>query len=308
MQNSPSQLCINIKSKKFPKERCSYKATNGKFCSRHYKNPVLFENPLPKKNITAMAIKIQKFWKFWNGLKQAKERTLSYSLRSLCHNDSELASFEPVSMIPKIYFFAIKENLRFWGFDIRTLVVQYENSGILENPYTKELCKPEIVEIFRKRLDKLKRWKLPIHFDEISGLSQKQSWSLRVLDMCLRLDMLGYRVATHWFNDLTIARQKTLYSHLFNIWNDDNITDELRESIVPGFSVGETTLFKWNIQKISMKTDIDSVRRTNLNIMERLISSSNEQSNKTLGAMYSVIALCNVSYKCSMAYPWLLDS
>jgi hypothetical protein len=305
---TPSQRCINIKSKKFPKEQCSYKATNGKFCSRHYKKPVLFEIPIIAKNITAMAIRIQRAWKLRHGLSIARDRTPAFFIRSLCHNESELASFEPLNTIPRDYFFVIKDKTRFWGFDIRTLVVQYEDSGKLENPYTKEICDPHIVELFRNHLDNLKRWKRCLHYEEISGLSQKQSWNLRVLDMCLRLDMLGYRIATHWFTELTISDQKALYSQLFAIWTNESLNDQLRESIVPGFSKVDTALFKWSPNKISMKTDIDSVRRTNLNVMERLISSASQQSDKTLGAMYSVMALCNVSYRCNRAYPWLLEA
>lgn len=255
-----------------------------------------------------MAIKIQRAWKIINGLRISKERSPAYYIRSLCHNETELASFESLDTIPKDYFFAIKDKSRIWGFDIRTLLVQYEESGKLENPYTKEICEAATVELFRRHLDRLKRWKKSLNYEEISGLTQKQSWNLRVLDMCLRLDMLGYRIATQWFTDLSISEQKALYSHLFAIWNNESIEDQLRESIVPGFSTGDRTLFKWSPNKILMKTDIDSVRRTNLNVMERLISSALQQSDKTLGAMYSVMALCNVSYRCSQAYPWLLDS
>ena len=129
---APNQPCINIKSKKFPKEQCSYKATKGKFCSRHYKKPTLFERPIIAKNITAMAIRIQKAWKLRHGLRTARERTPAFFIRSLCHNETELASFEPLEKIPNDYFFAIKDTSRFWGFDIRTLVVQYEESGKLE--------------------------------------------------------------------------------------------------------------------------------------------------------------------------------
>ena len=54
-----------------------------------------------------------------------------------------------------------------------------------------------------------------------------------------------------------------------------------------------------------MKSDIDSIRRTNLNIMERLISSAQASSDKTLGAMYTVMGLSHVSGPCRRAYPWL---
>ena len=305
--STPKPRCINIKSKKFPKERCSFAAKKGDYCSRHYKNPIVFTVHFVTRSIQNSIIKIQRFWRLRNGMKLSKSLTPAFFVRSLCHNDSELASFDSLDSIPRDYFFAIKEKSRIWGFDIRTLVVQYEETGRLENPYTKELCEQDIVRQFRERVEKLRRLKKSLHYTQVADLTQKQSWNLRVLDMCLRLDMLGYRISTHWFADLDMLDHKELYHSLYDIWNGEGISDSLRASIVPGFSSADKALFKWSPAKVMMKTELDSVRRTNLNVMERLISSASEQSDKTLGAMYAVSALCQVSYRCKMAYPWLAE-
>jgi hypothetical protein len=304
---TPKKLCLNIKSKKFPKERCSYPAKKGDFCSRHYKNPVIFSVPIASRSIQNSVLKIQRAWRLFSGLYLAKTLSPAFFVRSLCHNDSELASFESLDTIPRDYFFAIRESRRIWGFDIRTLVIQYENSGKLENPYTKELCNQDTVKEFRERVEKLRRWKKPIHYIQTSDLTQKQSWNLRVLDMCLRLDMLGYRISTHWFTDLDIYKHKMLYEILFNTWNGEDLTSQLRETVVPGYSLEDRALFKWSPSKVLMKTELDSVRRTNLNVMERMICSAFEQSDRTLGAMYVVSSLCRVSYRCKSAYPWLVQ-
>ena len=301
--------CVNIKSLKFQGEQCSYKATKGEFCARHSKNPKRYKIPdIPIiRPILASVKRIQKIWRFRHGLKLARERTPAFFIRSLCHNDSELASFEPLNTIPRAYFFAIRDSSRIWGFDIRTLVIQYEQDGKLENPYTKEQCSPETVEQFRKHVENLRRWKMPTHYTNITDLTPKQSWNLRVLDMCLRLDMLGYRIATKWFIDIDLTQQKRLYNALYHIWYEqDEISDSLRETIVPGSSTEQGKLFKWSPDTILVKNDMDSVRRTNLNVIERLISSASQQSDRTLGAMYSVMALSKVSYRCRSAYPWLL--
>jgi hypothetical protein len=114
--------------------------------------------------------------------------------------------------------------------------------------------------------------------------------------------MLGYRIATHWFTDLNMDQQKRLYSLLYALWN--TLPEPSRLSIVPrNTELGE--LFKWAPDRIQLKAEIDSVRRTNLNVIERIISSALEQSDRTLGAMYSVMCLTQVSYKCRSAYPWL---
>jgi len=303
--SSPPPRCMNIKSKKFPKERCPYPAKKGDYCSRHCKNPKIYEIQPVTRSLTNMAIKIQRFWKKKNSIKLAKERGPAFFVRSLCHNETELASFEPLDTIPRDYFFTIKDKSRLWGFDIRTLVVQYEQEGKLENPYTKEICESSVIESFKKHVDILRKLKKPIHYEQLTGLTQKQSWNLRVLDICLRLDMLGYRIATHWFSDLDILQQKRLYTLLYSIWNSQSITDQMRETIVPASS-GDPVVFKWTPERIVMKTEMDSVRRTNLNVIERLISSATAQSDRTLGAMYTVMALCQVSYRCRTAYPWLL--
>ena len=263
--------------------------------------------PIATRSNIVAAKKIVKWWKFRNGLSLLRERSIAFFNRDICHNDTEVASLEPLQDIPRDYFFAIKENGRFWGFDIRTLVSQYENEGQLVNPYTKGICNQYILEKFRKRIDKLKANKKPVHFEQATGLTGVQSWNLRVLDLCLSLDILGYRVATQWFSELSITSQRNLYTILFRLWTEHlNLTDEQKELIVPNHSKMDSRLFKWSANTVVMKSDIDSIRRTNLNVMERLISSATRQSDRTLGAMYTVMALGFVSFECKNAYPWMV--
>jgi hypothetical protein len=307
-QSKVAARCANIKNKKFPGIRCTYPAKRGDYCSRHYKNPTPFQYPpaMPTRSSTNAAKKIQTWWRRKYGLYLVHSRGLAFFNRSLCHNTTELASLGPLDEISRTYFFSLSENGRVWGFDVRTLLTHYESSSILENPYTKTVCSPSIVERFRMHVDTLRRWKQSIHFEEATGLSTIQSWNLRVLDLCLRLDMLGYRVATSWFTDLDIFSQRTLYYTLYSLWTEHlHLTDEQRERIVPGYSDANTKLFKQSPHTILIKSEMDSIRRKNINVMERLISSAENQSDRTLGAMYVVMAISVVSPRCRNAYPWL---
>lgn len=120
--------------------------------------------------------------------------------------------------------------------------------------------------------------------------------------------MLGYRIATRWFSELSMSDQKRLYLTLFNLWEKDlGLTDDKRAQLVPDYLSPANKLFRWNPETSVTKSDLDSMRRTNLNIIERLISSAPEQSDKTLAAMYTVMALSRVSYECREAYPWLSE-
>ena len=308
MQPNKKLSCANIKNRKHPSVRCTYPATKGDFCSRHWKNPKRFglENAaIATRSVHSAAKKIHKWWKLIYGLKLLRERSPAFFIRGLCTNDTEISTFESLDTVPRDYFFVIAEKKKFWGYDIRSLLVQYESIGYLENVYTRQECDTKTLEAFRSRLNKLKCWKKSLALENTTILTAKQSWSLRVLDVCLRLDMLGYRIATQWFSDLDIYQQKRLYSILFVLWNE-NLPEELKSRIVPGYSNVQNKLFKWSIEKILIKQDLDSVRRTNLNIIERLISSAIEQSDKTLGAMYTVMGLSRVSPKVKEAYSWLV--
>lgn len=306
----PAAICANIKNRKHPNERCVYPAKNGEFCSKHANNPRRFDTqPVPAqstRSLHAAARKIQKWWRFKTGLLLARERTLAFFSRDLCHNDCELATLDSLDTVKRDYFFVIKEAGKFWGFDIRTLLIQYEESGRLLNIYTTQPCDVGTVETFRRRLDLLRRLKRPLAFETAANLTTKQSWNLRILDVCLRLDMLGYRIATQWFSDLSLVDHRELYSSLYYLWDRDlNLSEEQKLRIVPDHLAITNKLFKWVPEVTYKKTDIDSMRRTNLNIIERLISSASQQSDKTLAAMYTVMALTKVSYRCRDAYGWL---
>jgi hypothetical protein len=301
------QLCANIKSIQDPSERCTHPAKKGDYCSRHWKNPRRYDTPsmVSTRSMGQAAKKIQGWWRKLYGRLLSRQRGAAFFCRELCHNDTEIASFEPLSTVPRDYFFVVNENKKIWGFDLRTLLIQYEQTGKLENIYTTEVCQPATLELFRKRIDSLRRWKKPLAYDNDTTLTLKQSWNLRVLDACLRLDMLGYRIATHWFSDLGMTEQRNLYKSLFTIWNSDSLSNEQRLKIVPEYLSQQNKLFKHMPERVYLKSDMDSLRRTNLNIIERLISSATEQSDRTLGAMYTVMGLCRVSGRCRNAYQWL---
>ena len=300
--------CANIKNRNSPNEQCIYTTTTGEFCSRHSKHPHRFSKiqPVTTRFMQDSVKIIQRFWRLRHSLELVRERGLAFFNRSICHNNTELASFEPLQSVARDYFFVIHEGSRFWGFDIRTLLIQYEIDGKLENPYTKEICSAKTLERFRSHIYRLRKWKKSLHYEQLNCLSPMQTWNLRVLDLCLRLDMLGYRIATQWFTDLDILNQKRLYISLYTMWNETlNLTEQQKRTIVPKYFETTSPLFMWTPEQITVKREMDSIRRTNLNIMERLISSANDQSDKTLGAMYVVMSLCKVSYKCKTAYPWI---
>jgi hypothetical protein len=86
-----------------------------------------------------------------------------------------------------------------------------------------------------------------------------------------------------------------------------NLTIQQKNQIVPGFNNRQNKLFKYYPHEFQIK-DEKSVKKYNLNTIERFISSSNDKTQRSLGIMYILMALCYVNDNVAEAYPWLNNS
>ena len=108
---------------------------------------------------------------------------------------------------------------------------------------------------------------------------------------------------------LTAPDNQRLYINLHSLWHSNqDLPLELKNRIVPNHNETLTRLFKWPPHKIVFKTELNSLRRMNLNLIERLVSSADAQSDRVIGAMYTVIGISTVSKECRRAYPWLNEA
>ena len=121
--------CANVKSKKHQDQVCSYSATHGDFCSRHYKNPQRFVNKqtmisekiLTRSGHTAVRL-LQRVWRRWSVKRRFHCQGPAANCFTLASNETEIYSLENLDTIPKSFFFSFAdENKIIWAFDIRSL-------------------------------------------------------------------------------------------------------------------------------------------------------------------------------------------
>jgi len=93
--------CKNIKSKHYRNIQCNNKTKVGDFCSKHSKNPILFN---PKFNISATLI--QKYWRSYCVKNNYRKQGPARNCYSLANNNCELYTLEPLESIPNKYFFS----------------------------------------------------------------------------------------------------------------------------------------------------------------------------------------------------------
>jgi hypothetical protein len=304
----PLRRCNNIKSRAYPDVQCKSIATQGDFCARHYKRPVRFNAfRKPPQNFVVTphhenaVKKIQRSFKSALFRKAFLRQGPTVNCLHISENKTDLYSLEPIESIPRLYVWSYKDaNNHFWIFDIRSFT--HMMSSGLKNPYTQLPLTEAALTSLEQRLNWLKQKGYVTMFLTDSEISADKAFSLGVLDVFMKFDFLGYHSNSEWFLDLDLERQKNLYRELFDLWNYRlTLTKALKEQIAPGLS----EQMKYNPLRMRSKQNIKWWRNLNLEILDALVSRASEKSNRSLGAMYSLKALCAVSPGAAEAYDWL---
>ena len=295
-----SRQCINVKNRKQSNVRCSNRATNEDFCSKHYKNPIMFVYPEYQQKAVVI---IQKIWKRYCSKQFFSRQGPARNDYSIANNNSDIYSLEPLVLVPKTYFFSFHDsNKHVWAFDIRTLSYLCSRSKNIKNPYTQENLTKEILKKIDKRLSWLKKLKYSITYDSVS-LTNEQMWNQRVLDVFNKIEELGYLVNSDWFHGMDKEDHIIFYKKIYDIWNYRlQLTIKEKSLIVPGFNK-KNKLFKFLIEELNNKEE-KVLRKNTLQIIECFISSE-DKTQKALGVMYVLMGLSYVNDSVSEAYSWI---
>jgi hypothetical protein len=70
----------------------------------------------------------------------------AFKNRSMCNNDNDFVTMEPLDEIPNEYFYSYTDEKNFtYGFNISSLIKIFKTKGSLMNPYNREKFKPELL-------------------------------------------------------------------------------------------------------------------------------------------------------------------
>jgi hypothetical protein len=313
----PEKTCASIKSRKHKNIQCPFQATHGDFCHRHYKNPQRFLKKeaecshVHTRSEHSSAKRIQIFWRAQIQMYKKRLFGPAFYHRALSSNDTEISTFEPIEKIPQIYLFSYLDSKGIcWTFDLRSLNHLLLEDTALKNPYTRE----PLEESTRERLtlcnEFLKRRGISCFYNMQENLNQKQMWNQRVLDFFLKLDNLGYRGSTHWFDGMTLLQQEKLYRRLYTLWNYRlGLTPQEKETIIPGHLSNATKLFRWTPDTVENHNhDLHWWKKNNLELLLKFISSTRDKSKQGLGALYVLMGFASIVREVGDAYPWILET
>ena len=300
------RTCINIKSKKIPDIQCKSNAIFGDYCSKHWKHPSRFtlkhdivDYTRAEKNAIN---KIKMAWKHHSSYISLFNQGPCINLRDKSTNETEIFSLESVSSIIKLYYFSIvdsKGNL--WIFDIRSLAQMISLGTLSVNPYTRSVLLPSTIKKILRRIQWLRSRGYVTLYPTGTDFTSEQIWMQKILDVCIRIESFGFHVSYEWFNGMSLENHVEYYKTLYNLWNYKlGLSLEQQNAIVPS----SVKLFTVNNKKTYSKNWWE---KTNLQLINTLITSSSDKELQRLGATYCMMGFVNIHKDAAEAFPWLHD-
>jgi hypothetical protein len=227
-------------------------------------------------------------------------RGTAFINRSICKNDEDFYTYEPIQDIENKYFFSYKDNQdNYWGFDIRSLNKLINmNYG---NPYTTETFTTVTKSKVNDLIMYLEKHNVIVHIDNTVVADRKTMVKQKFVDIFSQMEYVGYSCDVSWILDLNNSKLKVLYRELEDIWNyRANLTETLKRSIVP--TDGKLcSMGVHDYNRCNSRVELLEILATVL----LKICNTPEPSNMNLGFMYFIISLSFVSRECFMIHNWV---
>lgn len=300
-------MCMNIKSRRSPKQKCSNPATHGMYCGLHFKHPRHWSSAAIDPEVV---LRIQHWFRTWRHIMHIRRHGIAYYDRTITTNDTDFFSTDAMTDISGAYFFSyVDTDNHVYGFDVRsihTLVRRARmSSEEATNPFTRQLIPAPIIQRIHALVAHLQKQGKETEWEPIAPPTPEQQLRMKIVDLFAKIDELSYYSSPDWFIGLNRQQQKRLYIELYNIWNTRaELSAVQKNTIVPEYL---TKLFRHSTWSLSDHA-LESIQKINMHIIRLLISSATDRNDRILGAMYVISALTVVHNGARMAYPWLHES
>jgi len=237
------------------------------------------------------------------------------SQRSICKNDTDFATLDPLVEIPFNQFFSfIDDDGNVYGFDIisfnsllhtTTPYHEIKNLKIL-NPYNRKPIDKSTMLTFNNNINIARKIKMEqVTVLKIEVIDPKKQLELTIIGLFQDINELGNYADSNWFSNLSKFMTIVFIREMYDIWHyRAQLTPILMRTIVPPHG---NPFVEMNFQLVQNQTE-EQVRRQAVRIMEYLVKSSNQVDNRSLGAYYILAALTLVSDDARNALPWLFQS
>lgn len=249
--------------------------------------------------------------------------------KKICHNHEDFASFEEIKDIHYDQFYSYEDEDGFvYGFDLISIYnllskndinlhhkrvikiieqnYSYYNDDIsIENPYNRSrlpsMVLKRLVLIFK--LSKIMKRTIELNFETEIEIPIEKTVEFRCIKLFQTIDELGNNSHHNWFYTLSHRKLNRFLRELFDIWNyRAQLSIDIKRNILPPH--GSLYISPHFI----MVEDINLLRNSILETIEKLVYNGINNDSKCLGAFYILSALTLVSEEAADTLPWLYQS
>ncbi len=285
--------------------------------------PVLIERIINYFSKIKNIVKIQSIFRMYLVKMIIRMKGLALKDKSICVNDSDFYTLEPLNKINFFDFFSYCDDKNFtYGFDINSLMILFKKPGLVKNPYNRNQIPFNIIKnatIIAKINKYLFKKNKPIEIEnnlyreavvEKMKIIRSKEINTRIEEVFYEIDSLGNYSSSSWFKDLNNAEiYMNLLKYLYDIWNyRANMPTSVKRKICPFFSPFLDGLENINIRNRENVESIEIMKRVCLTVIENIIYTGINNEYRQIGAMHVLSALTLVSTNARAGLPWLYES
>ena len=250
-----------------------------------------------EKKIILIQDKIRKYLK--------KNNVYGPGLNEKSNNDCDFYTFVPIKDIPKEYLFSYKDKQNFiYSFDIRSFDKLLKSKS--QNPYNRQDIPENVINIYNKRLNYIKKNNILIEPFEEDKLTPHQIYKNRVFKIFQTIDLLNTMAGGtnhEWFFNLSLVQLKGYYKVLEDIWNYRAELSQTQKYDI----VKNKKMFPKRVNDVFTMNNGQKIREIILDEIEKLLFTSDNDIHRGTASYYILIAFVEVSPECTQAMPWLIQ-
>jgi len=246
---------------------------------------------------------LQKYWRRYMVVLFHRTQGPARLDRSLCNNEEDFLTTEPVQKINYRTFISFTEDDKFvYGFEVGSIFTLIDKK-MNYNPYTRRPFSPETTRQIEKRA-LYNRLLFPC---EPALPERVLSYEQKIIGLFQKMDTLGNYTQSEWLLRLNEVQLKRFIFELYDIWGyRAHLSGEMKRLICPP----NGTPFH-NIPMMILDSShppIELLKQYTYSILHDLLYRSNQHEYQILGAYYILSALTLVSMPAADALPWLYES
>ena len=296
-------------------EETNYKLTQLKIIAKKYKikrsgnKNILRNNIINHIRLNYYISKIQKLWKLFLRKKYNMLKGPAL-LNRKCVNSTDFLTLNNLNEISYNQFFSYKDTDNFvYGFSVKSfnnLIIKLRKKN---NPYNRRKITNKIINNFRKSLiiGKYLNEKSNTTIDFNSGIvSIKKKVELMALRLFSKMDNTGFITNSKWFMELNNYFVIKFLKELQDVWNYRlQIPLSQKRQIVPPHG---NPFIGISFSHLQNETNNLYIKKKALNVIDKLLNSSNNHDMEKLATYYILGSLTIISKEASESLPLLYEA